>query len=133
MREEGGGEAGVFERSVGDLVLVARGEVHRVSLGATAPARGLVLGRYDRCLGGAVSLSHQVSRVHAVVVAIAGEVHIIDVGSTNGVNAMGAEVRCEPMKRGLWFGLAELTVTWEPACEGPNLGRPVTPGRGALC
>lgn len=76
-------------------------------------ARGILVGRNERCN---LQIGHEaISRVHAVIVDIEGELVIADAGSTNGMRRPnGALVRCEA------FGaepvcLAQLAaITWTP-------------------
>ena len=58
-----------------------------MALGGAAVARGVLLGRYERCDGseGAVLASPAISRVHALVIELAGKLYVVDAGSTNGV------------------------------------------------
>jgi pSer/pThr/pTyr-binding forkhead associated (FHA) protein len=59
----------------------------RMVLGAAAVARGVLLGRDHRCDGSerAVLATPSISRVHALVIELAGKLYVVDAGSTNGV------------------------------------------------
>lgn len=55
-------------------------------IGEEAAHRGLLLGCYERCHGRVVSAlsSEGISRVHLLLIDVAGELYAIDTGSTNG-------------------------------------------------
>jgi len=103
------------ERAVGQLVLKHEGREERLHVGTEALERGVILGRYARCVGGVSSMSESVSRVHAVLIAVDGEVHLLDAGSTNGVFIGEKEVKCAPAERGVTYSLGDMTAQWEPA------------------
>jgi hypothetical protein len=71
----------------GHLVIRCEDREMRMTLGAAAVARGVLLGRYDRCDGSerAVLATPSISRVHALVIELAGKLYVVDAGSTNGV------------------------------------------------
>jgi hypothetical protein len=70
----------------GRLVIRCEGREMTMVLGAAAIARGVLLGRYDRCDGDrAVLATPSISRVHALVIELAGKLYVVDAGSTNGV------------------------------------------------
>ena len=102
------------ESALGHLVLTHRLGVTRAAVGATAAARGLLLGRYERCeLPG---LDSTVSRVHALVIRETGALHVVDVGSTNGTLLDGKRISCEPLTPDSVFRLGyDLWLRWEPA------------------
>jgi hypothetical protein len=81
-------------------------------LGASALARGVVLGRYERCAGAVAVESDRVSRVHAVLVEVAGQVHLVDAGSTNGTTLDGEDVRCAAVLEGRWYELGSMWMSW---------------------
>ena len=71
----------------GHLVVRVEDREMTMVLGAAAVARGVLLGRYDRCDGSerAVLAAPSISRVHALVIELAGKLYVVDAGSTNGV------------------------------------------------
>jgi hypothetical protein len=71
----------------GHLVIRCENREMRMVLGAAAVARGVLLGRDDRCDGSerAVLATPSISRVHALVIELAGKLYVVDAGSTNGV------------------------------------------------
>jgi hypothetical protein len=75
------------ESARGQLVVrSAEGEMTLV-LGRVAATRGVLLGRYDRCDGSQLGVLSNpgISRVHALVIEVAGKLYAIDAGSTNGL------------------------------------------------
>lgn len=75
---------------------------------------GIVLGRYDRCVGCGTEAHDNVSRVHSVLIAIDGSVFIADAGSTNGTWLGEREVKCAPVAQGSSFTIGNLKVSWIP-------------------
>jgi hypothetical protein len=70
-------------------------------LGETAMHQGVLLGRYDRCDSGVTAFlsSERLSRVHLLMVEMAGGFYAIDTASKNGVwhgRRSVAVVRLEP-------------------------------------
>lgn len=103
------------ERVEGHLWLAdGHGEV-LLPVGARPLERGLILGRYSRCNGATATMTNEVSRVHAVVMAIDGQLHLMDAGSTNGIFLDDEQVKCAPITPGATYSLATLDVRWEPA------------------
>jgi FHA domain len=92
----------------GRLVVATAEREMTLILGETAVARGVLLGRYERCDGSGFGiLSHlAISRVHALVIEIAGQLYAIDAGSTNGLWVAGERVRIARLVPGLQVGLA---------------------------
>ncbi len=74
------------EEPLGSLHLRVGDTVHDVVVGEQALRRGILLGRYERCdIDGSKLLTNaNISRVHLLVVEIAGRVYAIDTASTNG-------------------------------------------------
>lgn len=106
------------EPMIGALEVSARNRVIEVPVGLTALERGLMFGRYDRCVG-ANLCDGNISRVHALLLARAGQLVILDTGSTNGVFRAGRQVRCEPIVPRTWYELAEsASVRWTPRAVG---------------
>lgn len=111
-------ELGVGDELLGTLEVQSRLGQDEVRVGAGGAARGLLLGRYSRCdTAGATSLSlEKISRVHLLVVRIAGELWAIDTASTNGVASGGTGVRVHRLQAGDELSLADGAgaVRWRP-------------------
>ena len=100
-------------------ILVVRCAERRVSLrlGQTAMRQGVLLGRYDRCDngGGAFLTSERVSRVHLLLIEMAGGFYAIDTASRNGVWYGSRDVRVTRLEPGVPLTLAdEASVEWRP-------------------
>jgi FHA domain len=106
---------GPGEAVEGHLLIVNGGAEERLPVGAKALERGIILGRYSRCSGDTSVMTDLVSRVHAVVISVDDQVHIIDAGSTNGIVVGEAEVKCAPVESGATYSLGRMLVRWEPA------------------
>jgi hypothetical protein len=104
------------EVAQGTLVITNSGLEQRLLVGATALHRGMILGRYSRCSGNTSVMTNLVSRVHALVIAIGDQVHIIDAGSTNGVSIVTRHehIKCEPVDPNVTYSLGGMSVRWEP-------------------
>lgn len=73
--------------------------------------RGVLVGRATRC--DVVTPLESISRVHAVLLRLDGEVYLFDAGSTNGTWRLDREVKREPLQHGVVLMLgAELTLCW---------------------
>lgn len=73
------------EPPVGTLALMCDREVRlSVDVGREQMRRGILVGRYDRCAGGADITTDEVSRVHLLVIELGGRLYAIDLCSTNG-------------------------------------------------
>lgn len=57
----------------------------RLALGEDALRRGVLLGRYARCDTNDLLVGNQISRVHALVLGVGGDVFAFDTASTNGL------------------------------------------------
>lgn len=76
--------------------LALRGPSGRVviSVGARDLEAPVLVGRYPRCRRGELSpFSERVSRVHAAVVREGEAIHVLDLGSTNGLSTRSADGR----------------------------------------
>jgi hypothetical protein len=90
----------------------------RIQIGSAALRSGVLIGRALRCDGnGLPTLRDQsISRVHLLVIEIAGKVYAIDAASSHGVRYRGEPVRLTRLDFGqaveLGAGLAK--VSWHP-------------------
>jgi len=126
------------EQPLGELVVLARGSGREVvRLGATAAARGVLVGRYERCatsiIGRGDGAQSTVSRVHLLVIQQGGALcparalgphsgrgsppralYAIDTASTNGTFIGEEEVRVVRLEPGvgLTLGAQEAWVQW---------------------
>lgn len=99
----------------GVLTLASRLGRDVIDVGVDALHRGLLLGRYRRCdTAGAQSLAlERISRVHVLMIEIAGRVWMIDAASTNGISVDGRTVRATALVDGGEVGLGGVGVaTW---------------------
>lgn len=112
------------ETPCGRLHVVSRGTRRALAVGHETLRRGLLVGRYERChsqLGTPIA-DERVSRVHLMIVELAGRVCAIDLGSSNGSFALDAvdgramPLRAGPLAEGHRIGLAGLdtTIAWQP-------------------
>jgi hypothetical protein len=116
------------EASCGQVRLVARGARRALSVGHDILQRGLLVGRYERCHSqrGTPITDERVSRVHLMIVELAGRVCAIDLGSSNGSFALDAAdgkpvaLRAAPLVEGQRIGLAgsDVTIAWQPEPGG---------------
>jgi hypothetical protein len=80
------------EPPAGHLVLDSGGDQSRVPVGQGTLSRGLLIGRYARCHvnAGAAIADIRVSRVHLLLIDVAGQLLAIDLASSNGSYLLGA-------------------------------------------
>lgn len=99
----------------GQLVVRSGEGEMTLTLGAAAAARGVLLGRYDRCDGShrPVLSNPAISRVHALVIELAGKLWVVDAGSTNGVWQGGQRVPQTVLRTGHLVGLAGSVASLE--------------------
>ena len=100
----------------GTLVLRSFNREIEVPMDGDALVSGVLLGRYERCLGGALWEGDRfVSRVHALVISMEGEVFIVDLCSTNGLGNQHVLSRWLALHPGLTVRLTnDTTVSWAP-------------------
>lgn len=116
------------EAPCGHLRVVTRGTRRALSVGHDILRRGLLVGRYERCHSqqGTPITDERVSRVHLMIVQLAGRVCAIDLGSSNGSFALDAAdgkpvaLRAAPLADGQRIGLAgsDVTIAWQPEPGG---------------
>lgn len=112
------------EPSCGTVTVASRGVRRRVDVGHDTLHRGLLVGRYERCHTHPVApiLDQRVSRVHLMIVELAGRACAIDLGSSNGSFALDAvaggvvPLRAAPLADGerIALGGADTTISWQP-------------------
>ena len=81
----------------------------QMEVGPRALGQGVLLGRNDRCDSGGMDVftNESISRVHMVLVEIAGRVYVVNTASTNGVWVGDNEVRLAPLEPGEEFTLGD--------------------------
>jgi hypothetical protein len=96
------------------VVRSAEGEM-TLELGRSAAARGVLLGRYPRCDGSrfAILSNAAISRVHVLLIEIAGKLYALDAGSKNGLWSRGVRVPLASLGTGSSVGLAGAVATLE--------------------
>jgi hypothetical protein len=67
---------------------------------------GILLGRSDRCDGGALLVDPHISRVHLLIIEIAGRLYAIDTASKNGVFGASSSERATLLESGAPLSLA---------------------------
>jgi len=112
------------EPPCGHLVIDAGGDPSRVSVDRDTLVRGLLVGRYARChVNAAAPITHtNVSRVHLLLIEVAGQLAAIDVASSNGSYLVGAGLerlvpfRAAALHPGQAIALADFTtvLAWRP-------------------
>ncbi|GMR24694.1 MAG: hypothetical protein BMS9Abin37_3278 [Acidobacteriota bacterium] len=101
------------EEPLGELVIASEEGVGTMPVGRRAARSGILLGRSDRCDGDALLSNPHISRVHVLIVEIAGSLYAIDTASKNGVWGHGAEERAQLLESGATFSLCGLArVEW---------------------
>jgi hypothetical protein len=89
-----------------------------LTVGASALHRGILLGRYERCdsPGVPILIDSRISRVHLLLVEIAGVPYAVDMASTNGLWLDDALQRLVPLQPGRPLGLGRdlATLRWRP-------------------
>jgi hypothetical protein len=117
------------ELAVGSLTVVGDGTTTTYHLGEDELARGILVGRYERCTRSVSPAS--VSRVHLLIARLGVELLAIDTASTNGsALADGGDFEVARLEGGAEIALAaSVLVRWQPRV----LGHHADPGleRGA--
>jgi hypothetical protein len=109
-------EPDVSDPATGELLIETPAGCGALGIGPRAGRRGILLGRYERCDGAAFPLaSPDLSRVHALVVDVDRELHLIDTCSKNGAWAASRRVRSLRLRPGVTIVLAGRTrISWRP-------------------
>lgn len=103
------------EAPLGVVKLRAGDTAARCEIGATALARGVLIGRYHRCALGADwgGTESPLSRVHLLLHRWGDELYAFDTSSTNGTWRRGEEYRRYRVEDGLVLKLSEqVKLTW---------------------
>jgi hypothetical protein len=105
----------------GELAVSSRGRREIVRVGLEALRRGLLVGRYERCHSRTVT-DERVSRVHLLLVELAGQVCAIDLASSNGTfsvdeGGVATPLRAAVVQPGQALALAggDTLVSWIPS------------------
>ncbi len=101
----------------GELVLSCGDERASLRVGKENARQGVLLGRYDRCDGAGLPLlsNRGLSRVHLLVIEVAGTLYAIDTASHNGSMLEGQPIRCARLEPGRPVTLpVNVSVEWLP-------------------
>ena len=110
--------AGQMDRQLaGTLDISSNADVVRLRLSTSQLDGGVLIGRYNRCDVGAIGplADEWISRVHALLIQIEGELYLVDTASTIGVfNFADERVSVALMSEGdgSWLGEALVKVVW---------------------
>ena len=101
------------ETPYGELLITSSRGVATVILGRRAVQSGILLGRSRRCDAGRVLADRTISRVHLLVIEIAGVLYAIDTASSNSVFDHDARERASRLEPGTSLSLGDVaTVEW---------------------
>lgn len=101
------------EEALGELVITSEEGEGTMPVGKRAARSGILLGRSDRCDGDVLLANPHISRVHVLIVEMAGSLYAIDTASKNGVWGHGGEERAQLLESGATFTLCGLaSVEW---------------------
>lgn len=105
---------GEGEEVLGELAIASPHGQTRIVVGRRAVRSGVLLGRSDRCDGEALLRDLHISRVHALIVEVAGQLYAVDAASKNGLWDGGTETRTKLLLSGASFSLCgRATVGWQ--------------------
>lgn len=101
------------EQPVGELVVSSRVGTGAVPVSRRAIGSGILLGRSDRCDGGALLVDRHISRVHLLIVDVAGRIYAVDTASKNGVFQKTRPEGATVLESGTTISLSgRATVEW---------------------
>lgn len=101
------------EEPLGELVISSEDGSGTMPVGRRAARAGILLGRSDRCDGDTLLGNPHISRVHALIVELAGSLYAIDTASKNGVWGRHGEERAQLLESGANFSLCGLArIEW---------------------
>ncbi len=94
---------------LGELQVSSPDGQTRMLVGQTAAREGVLLGRYERCDndGLPVLQNGRISRVHLLLIEVAGGLYAIDAASSNGVWCGEEEIRVAAVRPGTRLSLGE--------------------------
>ena len=108
-----------LEPAWGALDVLVDGALASHPVSAEQLARGILVGRYDRCKLRLMDRDSQISRVHALLVRVGGAVWAIDTGSTNGLSLDGQPISAAPLGPGSRLALTErASIAWRRRVTG---------------
>ena len=101
------------EDALGELLIRSEQGTGTMAVGRRALRAGILLGRSDRCDGDVLLSDPYVSRVHLLIVELAGRLYAIDTASKNGVFDRGSGERVRLLEAGSKLSLSALaSVEW---------------------
>ena len=100
----------VGEEALGELHIASPRGRATVVVGRTAARAGILLGRSRRCDAGRVLLARTISRVHLLVIEIAGTLYAIDTASSNGTFSRDGRERVAPLDGSSSLSLGDFAV-----------------------
>ena len=101
------------EEALGELLIRSEQGVGTMAVGRRALSAGILLGRSDRCDGDVLLSDPYISRVHLLIVELAGRLYAIDTASKNGVFNGGNGERVRLLESGSRLSLSGLvSVEW---------------------
>lgn len=105
------------EAAVGSIIIQGPRKTREFRLGIEHLERGILIGRYGRCLGR--GLDATVSRVHLMLASVGGEIVAIDTASTAGSKLGSEPFRTHRLEREskLWLGKHSYLI-WHQAAIG---------------
>ncbi len=98
------------ETPFGELLITSSLGSSTVILGRRAVQSGILLGRSRRCDAGKVLADRAVSRVHLLIIEIAGVMYAIDTASSNGVFDDEARERATRLEPGGSLSLSDVAI-----------------------
>lgn len=98
------------EAPSGELLITSSRGAATVILGQRAVQSGILLGRSRRCDAGKVLSDRAVSRVHLLIIEVAGTLYAIDTASSNGVFDDDARERATPLEPGGSISLSDVAI-----------------------
>jgi len=101
------------EEALGELLIRSQQGIGTMAVGRRALGAGILLGRSDRCDGDVLLSDPHISRVHLLIVELAGRLYAIDTASRNGIFNRGSGERVRLLKSGSRLSLSGLvSVEW---------------------
>lgn len=98
------------EPPLGELLITSSRGAATVILGERVVRSGILLGRSRRCDAGKVLSDRAVSRVHLLIIEIAGVLYAIDTASSNGIFDDDARERATRLEPGSSISLSDVAI-----------------------